>query len=177
MFAWLVLFGSTWIYQLFLGTVAARLFDPSLLPRLSLLWVCVLADRSPSTAARETDMWVIGLLASCFLGYLIDVSVGAPRGLHMGVYGVCFVLVRSLINRLGQSPRVLQLVLIGAITFGVDVLIWWIKGLTLGFVNFSQFDLVIYVIKAAVTGVFGALVFRAMTRLFAERESGSMRRL
>lgn len=178
MFAWVALFGSTWLYQLLLGTVLGRIVDPSIFPRLSLVWVCVLADRAPSTQAREADTWLSGLFASAILGYLIDVAVLAPRGIHMGVYALCFVLVRALLSRLGQARRPVLLVLMAAITLGVDVLIWWLKGLTLGFVNFAQLDVVVYLVKALVTGVFAALFFGVMSSLFAERESGgSLRRL
>ena len=175
--AFVIVFGTTWLYQLVSGTLFAQIFDVSMMPRLALLWVCVLADRTPSTAARETDMWLTGIFASCVLGYLLDLSLVAPRGMHMSIYGVVFIAVRLLLSRLGQSRRIVQLVLLTGITLGTDVLTWWVKGLTLGFVNFSQFDGVFYVIRALITGLAGALLFSVMSGLFAERGDGSLRRL
>ena len=104
---WLILFGTTWLYQVILGATFARVFDASLFPRLSLLWVCVLADRDASSPARETETWLSGLFASCFLGYMLDVHFVAPRGMHMSLYGLSFIAVRLLVTRLGQAlnPR------------------------------------------------------------------------
>ncbi|MCC6809443.1 MAG: hypothetical protein IT381_18590 [Deltaproteobacteria bacterium] len=174
---WLILFGTTWLYQVILGATFARVFDASLFPRLSLLWVCVLADRAASSPARETETWLSGLFAACFLGYMLDVHFVAPRGMHMSLYGLSFIAVRLLVTRLGQARRVVKLVLLAGICLGADVTTWWVKGLSLGFANFSQFDLVPHLIRALVTGIFGALLFGPMSRLFAEREGGSFGRL
>jgi hypothetical protein len=172
-----IVFGTTWVYQLLTGTLLAQVVDTSMLPRVALLWVCVLADRTPSTAARETDVWLSGLFASCILGYMLDLSLVAPRGMHLSIYAVVFIVVRLLLSRLGQSRRLAQLVLLTGVTLGTDVLTWWVKGLSLGFVNFSQFDGVFYVVRALSTGVAGALFFGAMSGIFAERGDGSLRRL
>jgi len=163
---------STVLWQVVSSAVLVRVVDPMFAPNLALMWVVVLADRVPSTPAREGDFWISGLSLSVLLGYVLDLSYVAPRGLYMSVYGATFVLLRLGTNKLAQGGFVKLVLAVGLSSFVIDVVIWWIKGMITGFATVVSFSPLVFAIAALTNGLIGSLIVPLISAPFDERNEG-----
>jgi hypothetical protein len=168
----LAVMGSTLLWQVIASALLVRIAEPAWLPNLGLLWLVILADRAPGTAAREGNFWISGLSLSVLIGYVLDLSFVAPRGLYMSVYGFAFVIVRLTTNKLVQGGFVRLFVTVGALSFSLDVTVWWIKGFITSFATVASFSPVRFAIAAAINGLAAAIFAPILAAPFDERTEG-----
>jgi hypothetical protein len=167
-----VVIGTTLLWQMLSSALFVRAVDPMFVPNLGLMWVVVLADLTPSTPAREGDFWISGFAHSVLIGYIMDLSMVAPRGLYMSVYGVAFVILRLITNKLAQGNVVKLGITLAATSFGIDVVVWWIKGFITSFASVVSFSPMVFAFAALANALLGALLVPLMASPFDERNEG-----
>jgi len=173
---WLMILGTTLLAHMITSSLLIRFLPFYLIPQLNVLWVIVLADRMPTLRNKTFSELASGVLLSACIGHLTDVMLSAPLFLHTGVYTLFYLIQRFVLGRLSTHSS-LQGLTVALLAFALSVLLWWVKGLLIGFSMLATFYWWQQSLWAILHGTLFVVLFPALQRAASDANESRYQRL